>query len=192
VRAIEVAEIEGRAVGTPLDPLTPMHRVEALPDGERLGDGSLSRQLREEGALLTAALQLGVARATLDHARDYALEREQFDRPIGSFQALKHMLADMLVRREEAEAAVYAAAATADGRGVEALARTVAVAKLMAGEAALENARKCVQIHGGMGYVWEMPPHLYLKRALVLENVFGTMEEHADRLGELLALDAPR
>jgi len=190
VRAIETGEIEAVPVETPLDPLTPLHRVNVLPEGEILGDANLARQLREEGALLTAAMQLGLAEATLEHARDYALGREQFDRPIGSFQAIKHMLADMLVRKEEAKAAVYAAAATADGRGVDELARTVAVAKLMAGEAALENARKCVQIYGGMGYVWEMPPHFFLKRALVLENVFGTMDEHADRIGDFLETEA--
>jgi alkylation response protein AidB-like acyl-CoA dehydrogenase len=65
--------------------------------------------------------------------------------------------------------------------------RAAAAAKLAAGEAALKNARACVQVHGGMGYTWEIPAHYYLKRAIVLENAFGTGEEHAERMAELLA-----
>jgi len=190
VRKIHVSELKATAVQTPLDPLTPLHQIEALPEGEPLGDAVMSQRLRGEGALLTAAMQLGIREATLDHATRYALEREQFDRPIGSFQTIKHLLADMLVRKEQAKAAVFAAAATADGRGVSEPERMLSTAKLIAGEAAHKNARNCIQIYGGMGYVWEMPPHFYLKRALVLENVFGTMEEHADRVADMLASQA--
>ena len=60
-------------------------------------------------------------------------------------------------------------------------------AKIVAGEAALKNARTCIQIYGGMGYTWEMPPHYYLKRTWVLENVFGTVDEHAERVAESVA-----
>lgn len=187
VRTIATSDLKATPIETPLDPLTPIHLVDALPTGEMIGDGTMSRQLRAEGALLTAALQLGIAEATLQHASEYALKREQFNRPIGSFQAIKHFLADMLTRREQASAAVYAAAATADGRGVDEPERAVAVAKLIAGEAAHKNARQCIQIYGGMGYVWEVVPHLYLKRELVLESVFGTMDECADLVAELLA-----
>jgi alkylation response protein AidB-like acyl-CoA dehydrogenase len=187
VRKIEISDLKATPIKTPLDPLTPMHLVEVLPEGEVIGDAEMSKRLRGEGALLASAMQLGICEATLEHATEYALKREQFNRPIGSFQAIKHFLADMLIRKEQAMAAVYAAAATADGRGVDDLERVTAVAKLIAGEAAHKNARQCIQIYGGMGYVWEMPPHFYLKRELVLENVFGTMDEHADRVAELLA-----
>lgn len=187
VRLIEIGELQATAVETPLDPLTPIHWVETLPEGRVIGDAELVVRLRREGALLASGMQLGICQATLEHATEYALKREQFNRPIGSFQAIKHFLADMLVRMEQARAAVYAAAATADGRGVDDLDRTIAVAKLLAGEAAHKNARQCIQIYGGMGYVWEMAPHFYLKRELVLETVFGTMDEHADRVAELLA-----
>jgi len=187
VRKFQTKDLQASAIETPVDPLTPLHQIEDLPEGETIGDAAMSQRLRSDGALLTAALQLGISEATLDYATHYALEREQFDRPIGSFQAIKHMLADMLVRKEQAKAAVYAAAATADGRGVSEPARTLSTAKLMAGEAAHKNARNCIQIYGGMGFVWEMPPHFYLKRALVYENVFGTMDEHADRIAEMLA-----
>jgi len=187
VRTIATSDLKATPIETPLDPLTPLHLVDSLPTGEKIGDGVMSRKLRAEGALLTAALQLGIAEATLQHASEYALKREQFNRPIGSFQAIKHFLADMLTRREQASAAVYAAAAPADGRGVDEPERAVAVAKLIAGEAAHKNARQCIQIYGGMGYVWEVVPHLYLKRELVLESVFGTMDECADLVAELLA-----
>lgn len=187
VRSIETKTLQAEAIDAPLDPLTPLHHAKQLPAGGPLGDAEMSSRLWGEGALLAAAMQLGIARATLEYATEYALEREQFDRPIGSFQAIKHMLADMLVRSEQAQAAVYAAAATADGRGVDELDRTISTAKLIAGDAAHKNARGCVQIYGGMGYVWEMPPHFYLKRTFVLDSVFGTMDEHADRLADIPA-----
>jgi alkylation response protein AidB-like acyl-CoA dehydrogenase len=120
----------------------------------------------------------------------YAAKREQFGRPIGSFQALKHLMADMYVRQETARAAVYAAGATLDDPAVGDVERAVAGAKLGAGEAAMKNARACIQIHGGMGYTWEMPPHYYLKRTWVLENVFGTGDAHAERVAERLGAGA--
>jgi alkylation response protein AidB-like acyl-CoA dehydrogenase len=178
--------LAARPVATPLDPLTPVHHVEALPAGERVADGAAAARLRTEGAALAAALQLGIAEAALELACDWAKRREQFGRPIGSFQALKHLMADMLVRKEEARCAVWAAGATLDDPSVGDAARAVAVAKAVAGEAALKNARGCVQIHGGMGYTWEMPPHYYLKRAFVLENVFGTADEHCLALADAL------
>jgi alkylation response protein AidB-like acyl-CoA dehydrogenase len=107
----------------------------------------------------------------------------QFDRPIGSFQAVKHILADMLVRAEVARAAVYAAGVHLDdSMGAEA-ARAVAGAKLLAGEAAVANAKASIQVHGGMGFTWEAVPHLYLKRAAVLATSFGS----ADHLSEAMA-----
>jgi alkylation response protein AidB-like acyl-CoA dehydrogenase len=190
VRVIETAALQATPIKTPLDPLTPVHLVETLPKGEVIGGAEMATRLRTEGALLASAMQLGICEATLEHATDYALKREQFNRPIGSFQAIKHFLADMLVRKEQAKAAVYAAAATADGRGVDEPERAIAVAKLIAGEAAHKNARQCIQIYGGMGYVWEMAPHLYLKRELILETIFGTTPEHATNVAHHLATRA--
>jgi alkylation response protein AidB-like acyl-CoA dehydrogenase len=126
---------------------------------------------------------LGVAEATHDLAVAYAKEREQFGRPIGSFQAIKHMLADSFVRREVARASVYAAAATLDHPEAGDVAQAVAGAKVNASEAAMKNARTCIQVHGGMGYTWEVPAHYYLKRAWVLEQRFGTTAAYADALG---------
>jgi alkylation response protein AidB-like acyl-CoA dehydrogenase len=95
----------------------------------------------------------------------------------------------MFVRQEVARAAVYAAGATLDDPGVGDLDRAVSGAKLVAGEAALRNARTCIQVYGGMGYTWEMPPHYYLKRAWVLANVFGTGDEHEERVLERVAAE---
>ena len=144
----------------------------------------LARQIQLEGAALVAAQMLGIAESTLELATEYAKRREQFGRPIGSFQAIKHMLADMFVRQEAARAAVYAAGATLDDPVVGDVARAVASAKIVAGEAAMKNARACIQVHGGMGYTWEIPAHYYLKRAWVGENAFGDADEHADRVAE--------
>src|SRR5262249_12795129 len=116
-------------------------------------------------------------------ARRYALEREQFGVPIGSFQAIQHMLADMYVRSTAARSATYAAAAVLDDPEIGDPARASAAAKLLSGEAAVENARVAVQVHGGMGFTWEMPPNYLLKRAWALEHVFGNADAHALALG---------
>ena len=111
---------------------------------------------------------------------EYAKGREQFDRPIAGFQAIKHLAADMYVKQEVARAAVYAAGCTYDDPAIGDPVRAVASARVVSGEAAMHNSRKCVQIYGGMGFTWEMPPHYYLKRTWVLENAFGTGEDHSE------------
>ena len=129
---------------------------------------------------------VGAAQGALDVARDYALEREQFGVPIGSFQAIKHLLADMFARVELARAATYAAAAIAADPRAGDPARPAAAAKLLAGEAGIANGRAAVQILGGMGFTWDMLPHLFLKRSWVLEHLFGTASTHAAHLGSAL------
>ena len=118
------------------------------------------------GTVLTAALQLGLALRGTELATEYAKEREQFGRVIGSFQAVKHLCADMLVRAEVARAAVYAAAVTLDGRSDEDPARAAAVAKVMAGDAALANGKSGIQVHGGIGFTWEVDAQRFWKRAV--------------------------
>jgi alkylation response protein AidB-like acyl-CoA dehydrogenase len=184
VERLDPKRLAAKPAGAPLDPHTPLCLLESLPRGERLGDASLAQQLRLEGAALVAAQMLGIAESTLELAAEYAKRREQFGRPIGSFQSIKHMLADMFVRQEVARAAVYAAGATLDDPLAGDPVRAVASAKIVAGGAARENARACIQIHGGMGYTWEIPAHYYLKRAWVGENLFGGADEHADRVAE--------
>ncbi|MGW7639276.1 acyl-CoA dehydrogenase family protein [Streptomyces decoyicus] len=139
-----------------VDPLTPLARVTDLPRTEPLA--LEVPRLRREATLLTAAQQLGSAARTVEMAVRHAREREQFGAPVGSFQAVKHLCAQMLVRAEMARSAVYAAAVTESALDVTA-------AKLLADEAAVANARDCLQVHGGMGFTWEADVHLHLKRA---------------------------
>jgi alkylation response protein AidB-like acyl-CoA dehydrogenase len=167
----------------PFDPLTPVGRVAMLPTGVRVGDARAAAEIRLVGTVLASAMLLGIADAALDGSRRWALERQQFGVPIGSFQAVQHLLADMYVRTALARSATYGAAATLDDPGIGDPARASAAAKLLAGEAALENARVAIQVHGGMGFTWEMPPHFLLKRAWVLEHAFGDGDAHALVLG---------
>jgi alkylation response protein AidB-like acyl-CoA dehydrogenase len=187
VERLDPRALKSEAIATPLDPLTPLHHVLDLPAGERIGGGDLAARLRLEGTALTAALALGVAEMSQELATAYAKQREQFGRAIAGFQSIKHMLADMFVRQEMARAAVWSAGATIDQAGVGDPARAVASAKVVAGDAAMKNARACIQIHGGMGYTWEMAPHYYLKRAWVLSTCFGTSEEHEESLAATIA-----
>ena len=186
VYEIEVSSLDAREVERPLDVLTPLWAVDRIPLGTPVGDADLAATIRVNGALLTAALQLGLSEALLDMATAYARERQQFEKPIGSFQAVKHLLADMLVRTEVARAAVYAAGVTIDDPSVGDPVRAVSAAKVTAGEAAVRNGKAAVQVHGGMGFTWEVDVHLYLKRAWVLDTNFGTPEHHSQLLTELL------
>jgi alkylation response protein AidB-like acyl-CoA dehydrogenase len=181
---VDAKQLAGEAVETPTDPLTPIHVVASVPDGKQVGGPSDAARMRLEGAALLSGMQLGIAEATLELANAYAKEREQFGQPIGQFQAVKHMLADMFVRQEVARAAAYAAGATLDDPRVGDVERAVSTAKLVAGEAAVKNSRACIQVHGGMGFTWEVPAHYYLKRAWLLESIFGTGEEHAERMAD--------
>ncbi|MGW7330272.1 acyl-CoA dehydrogenase family protein [Streptomyces sp. NPDC054840] len=169
-----VLSAPGVPAGSPVrstDPLTPLHRVASYAD---------CSPYRAEGALLTAALQLGSALRTVELAVRYAGEREQFGQPIGAFQAVKHLCARMLVRAEVARTAVYAAAVTSDPG-------EVAAAKLLADEAAVLGARDCLQVHGGMGFTWEADVHLHLKRAWVRAEQWRTAGEAEELLAaELL------
>jgi alkylation response protein AidB-like acyl-CoA dehydrogenase len=181
---------DAEEVAWPLDPVTPVHRVDVLPDltsaGEVIGGAEEAAAWRVGGSVLTAAYQVGMAQACVEAANAYALERRQFDRPIGSFQAVKHILADMAVRAEIARAAVDASAVAVDDVDESAYVRAAAGARLLAGEAALKNAKGSLQVHGGMGFTWEVDVHLYLKRAWVLNTVFGTPAAHADALAATL------
>ncbi|MFI2368350.1 acyl-CoA dehydrogenase family protein [Streptomyces sp. NPDC018833] len=153
-----------------LDPLTPLHR-------DTGGSGGPPDPV---AVLLTAAEQLGTAARTTDMAVRYARERVQFGRPIGSFQAVAHSCADMLLRTETARAAVYAAAVTADP--VE-----IAGAKLLADEAAVGGARECLQVFGGTGFTWEADVHLHLKRAWLRAAMWLTAADAEELQAQALA-----
>ncbi|MFE5919649.1 acyl-CoA dehydrogenase family protein [Streptomyces sp. NPDC056468] len=174
VEWLEQADVvRGDAAGAvPLrsvDPLTPLHRV----------PGAVA--VDPVAVLLTAAEQLGGATRACELAVQHARTREQFGQPIGAFQAIKHLCAEMLVRTETARAAVYAAAVTADPADIHA-------ARLLADEAAVRGARDCLQVHGGMGFTWEFELHLHLKRAWVRTHRAGDATESEESLAaELLA-----
>ncbi|WP_436774131.1 acyl-CoA dehydrogenase family protein [Yinghuangia sp. YIM S09857] len=186
VRRVSPSAVTGTAVRSPLDPFTPLHHVEALPEGELVADAETAARLRREGAVLTAAVQLGISGKLTELTTQYAKEREQFGRIIGSFQAVKHLCADMLVRTEIARAAVYAAAVTLDDPVVGDAAVAVPTAKLMADDAATRNGKDATQVHGGMGFTWEVDVHLYLKRAWVHATQFGSAEENEEALAATL------
>jgi len=142
------------------------------------------------GAAVLAAEQLGLAQRCLDMTVAYVKERHQFARPVGSFQALKHRLADLWTAITLARAASrYAAACLADGDPDAPVA--VAVAKSACGDAAVSAAEECVQLHGGIGFTWEHPAHLYLKRAKASSVLFGTPAAHREVLAGLVNLPAP-
>ena len=174
----------------PLDPLTPIGQFAELPSGTLVASAGRVQRFRSEAQVLTAAMLLGVSDAALTVARDYSLEREQFGQPIATFQALKHMMADMFVRTGLARSATYAAAAVLDDPEVGHLERSVSAAKLLAGEAAVENARAAVQVLGGMGFTWDMLPNHLLKRSWVLEQSFGSSSAHALAISASLAGEA--
>ncbi len=142
------------------------------------------------GAGMLAAEQLGLAQRCLDLTVAYVRERRQFARPVGSFQALKHRLADLWTTITLARAASrYAAACLADGDPDAPVA--VALAKSACCEAAVLAAQECVQMHGGIGFTWEHPAHLYLKRAKAASLAFGTPGAHRAALAALVDLPAP-
>jgi alkylation response protein AidB-like acyl-CoA dehydrogenase len=184
---VPAGDVAMQLVASPLDPLTPVARLtDALPQGQRVVDAGEVDAHRVAGAVLTAALLLGVADGATAAAVAYAQERRQFGRPIGAFQALKHLMADMYVRVELARASVYAAGVTLDDPAVGSVHRAAAGAKITAGEAAVANGKTCVQVHGGMGYTWEVDAHLYLKRAYVLDADFGGRDHWSDRFAQLI------
>jgi len=186
VRAVPAGAVQGEALDWPLDPLTPIHRVPVLPAGDLVAGPEVVADWRRRGAVLTAAFLAGIAQGTVALSTEYALARKQFDRPIGSFQAIKHLLADALARAEVARTAVHAAAVTLDDPEVGDVDRAVHGAKVLAGEAALRNAKTATQVHGGMGFTWEVDVHLSLKRAWLLNTVFGSPDAHADAIAAAL------
>ncbi|MFN2590577.1 MAG: acyl-CoA dehydrogenase family protein [Actinomycetota bacterium] len=182
----DASSVTASAVTRPLDPLTPLHQTSEMPRGERLARHPVAARWWAAGSVLAAAQLIGLASGVTETAVAYAKERRQFGRPIGSFQAIKHILADMLVRAEVARAAVYAAACTIDDPSVGDAWRAAAAAKLLANDAAVANAKAALQVHGGMGYTWEVDVHLYLKRAAGLAAVFGQSDELAEAVAASL------
>jgi alkylation response protein AidB-like acyl-CoA dehydrogenase len=147
-----------------------------IASGAALWDEALDR-----AALFAAAQGLGIAQRAVDLAVDYARERQQFGKPIGSYQAVKHLLATAQVKIEFARPVVQAAAAEIGHHDAQSRAR-VSHAKIAALDAADLAARTAIQVHGAMGYSWEVDVHFFLKRALALTAAWGTPTFHRERV----------
>jgi alkylation response protein AidB-like acyl-CoA dehydrogenase len=148
---------------------------------------ALLEKVRVVAAVGLAAEQVGGAQRVLDMAVDYAKARHQFGRPIGSFQAIKHRLADMLVQVESARSAAYAAlwAVALDSPDLAVIA---ALAKSFCSDAFLFCAGESIQIHGGIGFTWEHPAHLYFKRAKSSQLMFGDPGTQRQRIATHLGI----
>ena len=138
-------------------------------------------------AWVKAAEQIGGAAKCLDLAVEYAKVREQFGRPIGSFQAIKHKCANLLLEVESGRSAVYHASAAVAGHQPDA-ALAAALAYAYCSQAFTHAAKECIQIHGGIGYTWEHDAHLYLRRAKSSELLFGPPARQRTRLAELAGI----
>jgi 3-oxochol-4-en-24-oyl-CoA dehydrogenase len=165
---------------------TPARLIGAEADGWRV-----LRRVLDTAAILLAAEQAGGASRAVDMAVGYAKVREQFGRPVGSFQAVKHLSADMLTEAEAARSAAYHGlwALAADSDDVPAAA---SLAKVYCSQAYSKIAGDAIQVHGGIGFTWEHPAHLYFKRAKACEAMFGTPAYHRDLLAVQLRLTGPK
>lgn len=151
-------------------------------EGELL-TGDVARGINEVEVLIAAEL-VGVAQHALDLATSYAKERHQFGRSIGAYQAVSHHCVDMLIQLEGARSAVLSAGWTADHDPAR-LAFAASVAKVTAADAAWQATAGALQIHGGMGFTWEHPIHLFLRRATASARLLGGVETHLDRAAAL-------
>jgi alkylation response protein AidB-like acyl-CoA dehydrogenase len=150
------------------------------------GAAPLLLALLRRGAVGAAAEMLGAARRCLDMAVGYAKVREQFGQPIGSFQAIRHKCADMLLETENSHSAVYYAAWALDAASEDA-ATAASIAKSYVGEASRKVCGDAIQVHGGIGFTWEYDLHMYFKRAKALEAQYGDAEYHRELILGLVA-----
>lgn len=169
-----------------VDPARPTASI-TRTDGEAAasGVGDAIVHASQRGATLAAAMQIGLATTMIDQAVEYAKQREQFGKPIGTFQAVKHHLASALVDVQFARPLVERAAHSLDN-GDPDVAVHVAMAKAFADEAADAAAKHALQVHGAIGYTWECDLQLFMKRTWSLAASFGTTERHWRLLDDAL------
>lgn len=171
-----------------IDPFRRLFTVAFVPGEESLvADGAhagpLLARASDHGTLFAAAQLLGIAQRCVDLAVAYARDRQQFGKPIGSYQAVKHHLATVQVKIEFARPVLHAAAAQLPNADLYSRAR-ISHARLVASEAADLAARTAIQVHGAMGYSWEVDVHFFLKRAIALDTWWGTPAFHRRRVAE--------
>ena len=152
-------------------------------EARRVAEAALDR-----ASVAVSGQLVGLAQRMLDLSVDYAAQRKQFGRPIGSFQAVKHHLADVVTRIEFARPVLYRAALALQ-RGERGRAALVSHAKLACADAAWTAARKGIQVHGASGYTWEVDLQMFMKRAWTLDASWGDRAFHKARLGEALLRD---
>ncbi|MFF9194041.1 acyl-CoA dehydrogenase family protein [Streptomyces sp. NPDC014779] len=179
----------------PLDLTRPLAVVDATgAPGTRLAGPEEGRAAVRRGLLAGAGLlaseQLGLASWCLEETVRHTKERHQFNRPVGSFQALKHRMAQLWLELVGARAAARAAA-DALATGAPDTELTVAVAQAYCARVAVHAAEECVQLHGGIGMTWEHPAHLALKRAKSAQTALGSPGRHQDVIAALVDLPAP-
>src|SRR6478736_6282931 len=189
VRAVPAAAQAVEPVKS-VDPLRPLAHVRA--NAVEVGDdrvlSNLSRTLaRALMSTLLSAESIGVARWATDNASAYAKIREQFGRPIGQFQAIKHKCAEMIADTERATAAVWDAARAIDeyresGSEESAFEFAAAVAATLAPAAALHCTQDCIQVHGGIGFTWEHDTNIYYRRAIMLAACFGRAADYPQQV----------
>ena len=155
--------------------------------GEDGGGWAVLEQVLDLAAVALAAEQVGGAQMVLDMSVEYAKVRVQFGRPIGSFQAIKHKCADMLLEVESAKSAAYYAGWCASELNDE-LPSVASLAKAYCSEAYFHAAAENIQIHGGIGFTWEHPAHLYFKRAKSSELLFGDPTYHRELLAQRIGI----
>lgn len=178
------------------DPAQRLFSIDWTPSEKtRIAQGEQAEKLLaaalDRGALACAAQLLGVCQQLIQRGVNYALQRQQFDKPIGSFQAIKHMLAELQVHLEYARPVVYRAAHSV-ARGAASRSLDVSAAKLAAADAAKEAAKVVLQVHGAIGYTWEEDTHIWMRRAWSLDLAWGRNEFHRERAAtEILDVATP-
>ena len=165
------------------DPSRELFKVSSMNDAISTSENfdELNSAVSSRGSLMTAALLIGLAQKMIDLSSVYVLDRAQFGKPIGSFQAVKHMLADVAVKIEFAKPAVYRAAYSLSQNNPKS-ALHCAHAKLMCTQAAELACKNSIQAHGAMGYTWEMDLHIYMRKAWSMMACWG----NEDRQQELI------
>jgi alkylation response protein AidB-like acyl-CoA dehydrogenase len=161
--------------------------VSATLVGTEGGAWPVIERVLDLAAVALAAEQVGGAQVCLDTAVQYAKDRIQFGRPIGSFQAIKHKCADMLLEVESAKSAAYYAGWCAAELNDE-LPSVASLAKAYCSEAYFHTTAENIQIHGGIGFTWEHPAHLYFKRAKSSELLFGDPTYHRELLAQRIGI----
>ena len=171
-----------------MDVTRPLYEVEcSISRLEPVGKGTIGdlQSIVDKATIALSAEMVGGTAQLVDMTVKYIKNRQQFGRPVGSFQAVQHKAVDMLIALEQARTAVFYAAAVADEQP-DNLARAASMAKSLANTAYTDAGEKAIQLHGGIGFTWEQDLHLYLKRAKACQVGLGDTKWHLDRIAHLL------